>query len=195
MPLHYALSEAGVVAAALWAALALWRGGRRWGAAGLSLFGLAAAIGMVRIGGGLVDQLAPIHRLASQVGGMVGLVFVLAELARLHGLRTPIIGVAAAAAAAACVLAFNGAVGGLLFVAMLAAGACALALRPGSALARTGAAAGFLLMAPNIVLVRQSTLLGPDLSWHAYHLIAAIWVIAVALALSSTSLGRGAACD
>ena len=37
-------------------------------------------------------------------------------------------------------------------------------------------AAAHLLMLLNITLVRRSADLGPDLSWHVYHLIVAIWL-------------------
>jgi len=38
-------------------------------------------------------------------------------------------------------------------------------------------------MAPNILFVRQSPILDPALSWHAYHVITALWLIAIVAAL------------
>jgi hypothetical protein len=38
------------------------------------------------------------------------------------------------------------------------------------------AALGFGLMLPNVVLIRQSSLLGADLGWHLYHIIVALWL-------------------
>lgn len=186
MPIHYALSEAALCIVATWGGFHLWRGGQKLGALGVMLFGIAAAIGIVRIVTGADEALAQAHRFASQAGGTFGLALIVSELTTLRGWRLPVLAILSGALAASVLAIAGGAFGGMVFLALLALGALAITLRPDtkhSALM----AMGFALMAPNVLLVRQSAFLEPALSWHAYHLITALWLVAAV-----TSLRAGA---
>jgi len=64
---HYAISEAVLVAAAIWAAVRLARGGYVLAALGILLFGVAATMGVWRFGSsaidaGAIDAWASLHR-------------------------------------------------------------------------------------------------------------------------------------
>jgi hypothetical protein len=52
------------------------------------------------------------------------------------------------------------------------------------------AAIGFALMLINMVFVRQSALLGPDVSWHLYHILVSAWLGSVAWTMSAPSPSR-----
>lgn len=68
------------------------------------------------------------------------------------------------------------AAGAILFVTGLIAGAALLWRGTGPDKRHLAAALGFALMLPNILLVRASPHLSPDVAWHAYHLLVAIWL-------------------
>jgi hypothetical protein len=175
MPLHYALTDALVALVAGWGALMLWRTDRPLAALGLCLFGLAGAIGTIRITSGLIEPLANLHKGVSQLGGIAGLALLLAQILRDKGLqlRTGVVlGVAIALAALAATLP---ALGAFLFVLMLVA-AIALCLQSRNQLA----VAGFVVMLLNVTFVRQSGYMGADLSWHLYHLLVVAWLLCVA---------------
>ena len=97
----------------------------------------------------------------------------------LHYALTDALVMLVAALAAMAVAALFPAAGAALFIAMLV-GAIALLLR---ARAYLGAAV-FTLMLINVLLIRQSARLGPDVSWHAYHVIVAIWLACTAAYLA-----------
>jgi hypothetical protein len=170
MPWHYAITDALVALMGGFAAWTLVRASRPLAALGMGLFGLAGLIGTVRITSGLIEPLAALHVTASQLGGVAGLTLLVLDmpLPRRHlhsGLRLLL------AAAAAGVAVLSPMAGAAVFVALLCA-AILMCLK-----ARTMAvAAAHLLMLLNITLVRRSADLGPDLSWHLYHLIVAIWL-------------------
>jgi hypothetical protein len=69
-----------------------------------------------------------------------------------------------------------------MFLALLAFGTLLLATHSHSK-RRVLGVIGFASMAPNILFVRQSPILDPAVSWHAYHLITALWLIALVAAL------------
>lgn len=174
MPLHYALTDALVALIAGWGVVMMWRKGRPLAALGLSLFGLAGAIGTIRITSGLIEPLAMLHKGVSHLGGIAGLALLLAQILRDKGLRHGtgvVLGVAIALAALAAALP---ALGAALFVLMLVV-AIALCLQSRNQLA----AAGFVVMLLNVTFVRQSGYLGADLSWHLYHLFVATWLLCV----------------
>jgi hypothetical protein len=175
MPLHYALTDALVALIACWGVVKLWRTDRPLAALGLSLFGLAGAIGTIRITSGLIEPLAMLHKGVSQLGGIAGLTLLLAQILRDKGLRLGTGVVLSVAVALAALVATLPALGAALFVLMLVA-AIALCLQSRNQLA----AAGFVVMLLNVTLVRQSGYLGADLSWHLYHLFVATWLLCVA---------------
>lgn len=188
MPLHYVLSEIPICMAAIWGAHRLWLNRQSLGSVGVMFYGLAALTGVIRITTGAEDVLAPAHRLVSQAGGVVGLVLIVSEIARLRGLKLPLWVVLISAGFVALATLKGAAWGGLVFLCLLATGAVLLATRGGGK-RKPFLAIWFAVMAPNILFVRQSPVLDPAISWHAYHLIIAVWLIAVIAGLKQTQSG------
>lgn len=188
MPLHYMLSEIAICIAAIWGAHRLWLNRQSLGSVGVMFYGLAALIGVIRIASGADEVFAPAHRLVSQAGGVVGLVLIVSEIARLRGLELPLWAVLIFAGFATLAALKSAAWGGLVFLGLLATGAILLTTYGGRK-HKTFLAVWFAVMAPNILFVRQSPFLDPAASWHAYHLIIAVWLIAVIAVLKQTQTG------
>lgn len=182
MPLHLALSEIVICAVAFRGALRLWQNGLALGSAGVMFFGLAALIGIIRITSASHDLIAPAHRFAAQAGGAFGLVLILAEYARLRGWSLPLPATFIGAGIAAAAVTAGGSWGGMVFLALLLTGALMISTHRGRK-QRGPLAIGFALMMPNILFVRQSPCLDAGTSWHAYHLVTALWVAVVIAAL------------
>lgn len=184
MPAHYAVSEALVVLAAAWAGWMLVRQGQRLAAGAVALFGVAALIGTVRFAGGLVEQLAPLHRLASQAGGLAGSLLLLLSLAPGAGLvLRPWIGAVLVVAVMGLAMAVPAA-GPLLIVAAVAVGGAILAVPTGEPTRRIVSALAFGLMLADVTLVRSATGLGPATRWHLYHTVIALWLVLLPFCLS-----------
>lgn len=190
MPLHYAATDALVAFVGLWGAWRLGRTGQWAGAAGIALFGLAGAIGTIRIAGGLDEQLAALHRLASQTGGLAGLVLILLQLRAGHGALPAERHIALIVMTAVGISLLLPAAGAILFVTGLIAGAALLWRGTGPGQRHLAAALGFALMLPNVLLVRASPHLSADMAWHAYHLLVAIWLWITILILARTQANR-----
>ncbi|MEZ5680306.1 MAG: hypothetical protein R3E14_03315 [Erythrobacter sp.] len=180
---HYSLSELAIVVVALVAARDLFRKNRGLAAAGTAILGLAAAIGVVRFANGEVDALAAIHKLVSQAGGASAMGLIALQLAKLTGLAEnpprPLIGALAVLATVVVALA-NPALATPLFLFWLLAATLLAARLPARAAwqrwLRSAAVGSFVL---NVLLVRQSLVLGPDLSWHLFHVLVALWLFAL----------------
>ena len=195
MPLHYAATDALVALAGAWGAWRLTRPAQsraiQWaGAAGIALFGLAGAIGTVRIAAGLDDQLAALHRLASQTGGLAGLVLILFQLRAGNAALPAQWHIALIVMTAVGISLLLPAAGAILFVTGLIAGAALLWRGTGPGQRHLAAALGFALMLPNVLLVRASPHLSADMAWHAYHLLVAIWLWITILILARTQANR-----
>ncbi len=184
MPVHYALSDGLVGVLGMWGLWALARRGQLLAGLGLGFFGLAGLIGLVRITSGLIEPLALVHKTVSQLGGLVGLVLILSGLVRHLGLKVPALGVLAVAAVAVAIAVRMPAVGQAIFAAGLLAGIVVLAVAPGGMSLRVQSALAFGLMLPNVLLLRSAPALNPDLRWHAYHLIVALWLVLLPFCLS-----------
>ena len=184
MPLDYALSDGLVGVLGLWGLWTLARRGQILVGLGLGLFGLAGLIGVVRITSGLIEPMAVLHKAVSQLGGLAGLVLILSGLVRHLGLKVPALGVLAAAAVAVAIAVRMPAVGQAIFAAGLLAGIVVLAVAPGAVSLRVQSALAFGLMLPNVLLLRSAPALNPDLRWHAYHLIVALWLVLLPFCLS-----------
>jgi hypothetical protein len=183
MPLHYALTDGLVALVAAWGALQLLRAGQPLAALGLAMFGVAGAIGVTRIASGAGESLAPAHRFASQIGGLFGLWLIVSQIWTNRGQRAPAalrLVLALTIAGLAILVPVVGAIG---FVAGLLCGIGLLWLGEGPGRRQVGLALGFGLMLPNVLLIRQSPLLGADLGWHLYHIIVAFWLALTVRAL------------
>jgi hypothetical protein len=184
MPLHYALTDGMVFVAAAWGAWQLMRAGKPVGALGVALFGLAAAIGTVRVTSGLIEPLAVPHRFASQIGGLLGLLLLLWQI-----FKTTVGPVRSVYGAAICVSAVVLAITlpaarAPIYILALIAGIALFGLDRLSGKPNLGAALGFGVMLPNVLFLRQSQFLGPDLSWHLFHIVIALWLMLTVLALT-----------
>ena len=184
MPVHYALSDGLVGVLGMWGLWTLARRGQLLAGLGLGLFGLAGLIGVVRITSGLIEPMAVLHKSVSQLGGLAGLILILSGLVRHLGLKVPALGVLVAAAVAVAIAVRMPAVGQGLFAAGLLAGIVVLAVAPGAVSLRAQSALAFGLMLPNVLLLRSAPALNPDLRWHAYHLIVALWLLLLPFCLS-----------
>jgi hypothetical protein len=78
MPPSFAITELLIVLTAAFCFLRL-RKHYPFAAIGISLFGLAALIGVYRFLSGEVDQLASIHKYISQAGALLGLILITIE--------------------------------------------------------------------------------------------------------------------
>jgi hypothetical protein len=184
MPAHYALSDAAIVLVACWAGLALWRNGQRLPAMVMACFAVPAVIGVIRLGGGLQDELAGFHSGASLTLGLAGAVVLAAVclqriVNRDHRLLAGGIlvwcgGCLSSRQAAARAAVHCGPCGG--------ARGCGV----GVAVRRRASwlvPAGVVILLVNVVLIRRAPWLGEAMAWHAYHVL-----IAVALALVGLGL-------
>ena len=193
-PPHYALSEALIVLVALWVALRFARK-RAWlGAAGVAIFGAAAAVGTYRFASGHIEALAQLHRIVSQAGGACAMALVALQLAlgrtRIAS-RGMIFGSIALSIAMLVASLSLPKAATLLFVLWLIVAIGAAWRLPAEALgqrARRAALVSLLLF--NFLLVRQSAVLGPALSWHLFHVLVAVWLLAVWLVLLPSSVAR-----
>ena len=184
MPLHYALTDGLVFIAAAWGAWHLLKAGKPVGALGVALFGLAAAIGTVRVTSGLIEPLAVSHRFASQIGGLLGLLLLLWQI-----FKTTVGPVRSVYGGAICVSAVVlamtlPAAGAPIYVLALIAGIALFGLDRLGGRPNIGAALGFGVMLPNVLFLRQSQFLGPDISWHLFHIFIALWLVLTVLALT-----------
>jgi len=184
MPPHYAVSEALIVIAALYAGWVLANRNQWMGAIGVLLFGAAAAIGVYRFPSGQVQELAALHKWAGQIGGLTGMSLIASGLLGASSLlssRTQLKTYCLALCAISVALAFfKPALAVPLFLLWsLVAILAAFALPAKSLASRFGIAliAGVMLL--NLVFVRRATYLTPDVSWHAFHALIAIWIIGV----------------
>lgn len=184
MPLHYALSDGLVGVLGIWGLWTLARRGQLLVGLGLGLFGLAGLIGVVRITSGLIEPMAILHKSVSQLGGLAGLVLILSGLVRHLGLKVAPLAALAAAAIALGIAILMPVVGQTIFAAGLLAGIVVLAGAPGPMGLRVQSALAFGLMLPNVLLLRSAPALNPDLRWHAYHLIVALWLVLLPFCLA-----------
>lgn len=182
MPTHYAASEMLILLVALWTAQALWRHKIFYGALGIVLFGTAAALGAIRFGLSLNDDnLTTLHRFASQFGGLVGVILFCHELIigteKGRKWRLWHTGFASLMALTALLFPMTRVPLFLFWLAgliVLCAGHTPhITLRIPVKMALAG------IMLANVVLVRQAPWLRPEVSWHAFHIFVAIWLLAI----------------
>lgn len=177
---HFAASELFIVLTAMFCAFKFGKAGMWLAAAGSLLFGVIAAIGAFRFGSGKMETVAEIHQAFSQIGGAIAMSLIAAQLLRLGILtgqkaRTAIyVAVIANALAAFIVPAATMP----LFLIWLVVAIIAAAFLPAQMLQTRiirALLAGIFLI--NIVVIRQSPLLGVGLSWHLFHILIAVWLL------------------
>ena len=132
------------------------------------------------------------HRFASQIGGLLGLLLLLWQI-----FKTTVGPVRSVYGAAICVSAMVlamtlPAAGAPIYVLALLAGIALFGLDRLGGRPNIGAALGFGLMLPNVLFLRQSQFLGPDLSWHLFHIVIALWLVLTVLALTPRQVAASA---
>lgn len=179
---HYAISEAFIVLAAIWCTVRLVPSGHWWGALGSAIFGIAAAIGVYRFGASQMAELAGFHKNFSQIGGSIAMALMSAQLL----LEVPLIKRAAVAKRIVTAAVFASAVAAfaipalttLLFIIWLLAAIVAAAMMPTNRFARRLSFAAIVsVFLINLLLIRQSPHLNPDISWHLFHVLVALWLL------------------
>lgn len=194
---HYAISEAFIVLAALWSGWKLFRRGQWVGAIGTLLFGAAAAVGVYRFPSGQVEELANFHRLAGQLGGLVGMALIASELLK-SALPTSKSNASVVATLAMTLISLvvawqKLAIAVPLFLCWsLAAIVAAICIPQRAVLKRALFGIGAALMLLNVIFIRQSSLMSQDLSWHLFHTFVAVWLVLIWIILGFKSNERRA---
>jgi hypothetical protein len=189
MPAHYALSDAAIVLVACWAGLALWRNGQRLPALVMACFAVPAVIGVIRLGGGLQNELAGLHSGASLTLGLAGaVVLAMVCLQRIVNLDHRLLAVGILVCAGAVFFLAKPLLAPLFIVALVVALVVALGAAIWGRL-RRGASwlvpAGVVILLVNVVLIRRAPWLGEAMAWHAYHVLIAVALAMVGLGLMS----------
>ena len=190
MPIHYAISDGLVALIGAWGAWRLVKSGQLMAALGITLFGVAGAIGAVRFTSGLIDPLADVHRYASQIGGLAGLCLILSQVFRMTGRLVSSVSSIVGATAIAGTAIIAPAAGAFFFIAGLVGGMLLLWLGVGPEYRNIRGAIGFGVMLPNLLFVRKSVFLAADLSWHLYHVVVALWLAIIVHVLLAKPVGK-----
>ena len=172
LPFHFALSEALIVVAAIYAVSQTWRVDR-WFAVGLAAIGVAACVGVIRIAARMTGEIVILHEFLSLYGTLFGLGCIFGALLGWRAWLPPVLGAVAAA------LGMTFPATHPLLLAVLILGGAALAYR--STADRKLLAAGsfaFLLLAGLASLPFRADY--PSLGWHIFHTLAAVWFVLVA---------------
>ncbi len=192
---HYALSELLIVLAGIGAARACISQGHKAATLGILLFSGAAALGVVRFGldrdGSLIVLLADLHSLAGTLGGtaaMTALVYDLLarRVSATHWAGSPLqrrymfaVSLALAFAVAFPVLIVPlFAIWSLLFIILATRSAELFQLPPAQVFALSA------LMLFNVLLFRKAAWLSPEVSWHVFHVLTAVWLVGLGYVLA-----------
>lgn len=167
LPLHYALSEALIVIAAIYAIARAWPL-NPWFAAGLAATAVAAVVAIVRIAGGMTGEIIILHEFLSRYGALFGLGCMFGAMLEDKAWLPPLLGLIAAALAMAFPWTH------LLLLACLILGGAVVAYR--RIAERKLLAAGsfaFLLLAGLASMPFRAD--SPALGWHIFHTLVAVW--------------------
>ena len=181
MPTHYAASELLIVLVALWTARAFWRQNMVHGTLGTLLFGTAATLGAIKFGLGVRhESFIALHQLASQFGGLVGVMLFTHQLMNSSDILQKWVQRHRGFAALAALVAFVLPVARVPLFLIWSLGLIVLCTTntPKIALAAPVKAATAAVMLLNVLFLRQATWLTPAVSWHAFHIVVAVWLLA-----------------
>lgn len=200
MPTHFAVSELILAIACLGAVAILWNRSSRPAAIAMGILGLAAGLGTIRFAFGLGPDIAAIHRFVAQQGGVIAAGLIAMSLAKglvaseRRSFFVSVVGVAVAASPIAGLI-----ISSLQPLILLAWAIIIVVLSPLRSFQKMGTRAlafAFAALLPlNALFVRRSPALGVDLSWHLYHVLLAVWVVAIVVILVSTRDGSPALVD
>lgn len=186
MPTHYALSDAAIVLVTAFAGHALWRNIKALPAFAMACFGIAAFVGVVRFGAGLQDALAALHAGASQLLGLAGALAVVSYYLFPPKDRNGIRMIAFILCVAAAIFFFAQPLLGPLFLLALAIAFFASIVRSGLSQPSWLVPVACAVMLANTLFIRRAPWLDEAAAWHAYHLIIALALAALAKGLMST---------
>jgi hypothetical protein len=183
MPAHYALSDAAIVLVTLFAGHALWRNSKALPAFAMACFGIAASIGVVRFGGGLQHPLAALHAGASQYLGLAGAFAILAHYLFPPKGRNGLVIVGYILTVALVIFWFAQPFLGPLFLLALMVACAASIVRPSLSQPSWLVPVACAVMLANTLFIRRAAWLDEAVAWHAYHLIIALALAALAKGL------------
>lgn len=184
---HYFISEVFIVLAGIYGIWKLSGHKQYFAAAGIALFTIAAAIGVYRFGTGNIKPLASLHFTAGQLGGMTGMALIAVQLGANQSGKNGLMAGLLITALSLLLALVKPAVAVPLFLSW------GVAVVIGAYLSGVGKsklkyALGAALMLFAVIFLRRSSLLEPDISWHAFHTVVAIWVMAMAWILTPKEL-------
>ena len=172
LPIHYALSEAAIVAAGGYAALKAWPV-NRWFAVGLAAVALAGLIAVIRIVAGMTGSIVTLHEFLSRIGSIFGLGCIFGAMLMRGQMLPPSLGLAAASLA--------------IFVPALTTPLFGAFILGGAVLAYRGARNRKLLAAGSFAFLVCAALFSaplrtsyPGFAWHVFHISVALWFVLVA---------------
>lgn len=185
----FAISELFIVAAAIWCTYKLSQRAMWLAAIGSAVLGAIAALGAYRYGLNQVTELAALHKGASQIGGAIAIILIGGQFLLLfpwvkqYTFRKASVAVAIIGSILAIVTLPLVAVAVVIIwiLVPILVTACGQYDRLRTRFHLIALISIFLL---NFLIVRQSTVLGPIYSWHVYHTLIAIWLIALVYVLN-----------
>jgi len=174
---HYAISEFLIVIASLWGISVAYRVKNFWALLGFLCFCLIGIVAVSRFGFNRIDELAELHQTISKFGAFAAVYFFVAGFLMLD--RDPL----------TPKLTFIAIIILMVLVTLLQVQIVPLFL-VGTFMVSYAAfhfsknvfwTLGAAIMLPNMFFVNQSPVLGPDISWHAFHTLIAVWLVILGL--------------
>ena len=172
LPIHYALSEAAIVAAGGYATVKAWPV-NRWFGIGLASVAVAGLVGAIRIGTGMTGSIIMLHEFLSRIGAIFGLGCIFGVMLMRGQMLPPLLGLAAASLA--------------IFVPALTTPLFGAFILGGAVLAYRGALNHKFLAAGSFAFLVCAALFSaplrtsyPGFAWHVFHISVALWFVLVA---------------
>jgi hypothetical protein len=183
MPAHYALSDAVIVLVAIYAAVALLRERLLLPAFAIGCFGIPAAVGVVRFGAGLQEELALLHAGSSQLLGLAGATALAAACFQRIGSGRDLLLAAQSLIVAGAISLFASILIAPLFILALAVALCAALIREAHARSGWLRSVGIAWLLANALVIRRAPWLSEGTAWHAYHLLVALSLAILAMGM------------
>lgn len=182
---YYAISEALVVIAGCYSAFKFIENRQNAIALACALFALAAAIGTIKFGLNLKSELGKAHSIATQFGGLFASGLILAQFIYFGKSRFSFWQSIALAAILTLVGFFVPVAGALIFVISLAYCFLVLSYQAIKSKSNLLGPICFGIMLINVLLIRNSPLLGKDISFLSFHVLIALWLVLLPKALKN----------